>query len=373
MQYNKEKKKLIFFAYDFNFGGIEKALINLLDNLNYKKYDVTVVLEKKSGPLIDKVNKNVILKEYKLSTSKLIIWRKLYNFVKRLMWSIKNYKKYDFSCCYATYSLMGSKLSRIASKNSCIYVHSNYKNIYTNFIEFNNFFNKLSVKKFNKIIFVSNESEKDFISVYPTLEKKCFVLNNFINYNEILKLSKEKINEKKNDGTLFVYVGRLDERSKKITRIIELARYLADKNYQVKFLFVGSGLDKNRYLDLIHKYKIDSYVKFIGEKENPYPYINIADYIILTSEYEGFPVVYLESIVLRKKIITTIDVSDEYISIPNNYGYIVSKSINKMCVQVENILKKDNLKYKKIDISEMNEEKIKNLEKIIDGEKNDKI
>ena len=46
---NKMKKKLLFFAYDLNIGGIEKALINLLNILDKDKYDITLMLEKKEG------------------------------------------------------------------------------------------------------------------------------------------------------------------------------------------------------------------------------------------------------------------------------------------------------------------------------------
>ena len=39
-----------------------------------------------------------------------------------------------------------------------------------------------------------------------------------------------------------------------------------------------------------------------------------ADYLVMSSDYEGFPLVYYEAAVLGKKIITTIDVSDDYLS-----------------------------------------------------------
>ena len=48
-----------------------------------------------------------------------------------------------------------------------------------------------------------------------------------------------------------------------------------------------------------------------------------ADYLILTSNYEGFPVVYLEGLALKKKLITTIKVSDDMIKIGKNYGEVI--------------------------------------------------
>ena len=78
------------------------------------------------------------------------------------------------------------------------------------------------------------------------------------------------------------------------------------------------------YNDIVKKEKIDN-VEFIGAKKNPYPYMKKSDYLILTSRYEGFPVVYNEAIILEKPIITTIDVSDDYVSVPNRFGYVVNE------------------------------------------------
>ena len=54
------------------------------------------------------------------------------------------------------------------------------------------------------------------------------------------------------------------------------------------------------YEDYTKKLKIENQVTFFGQKINPYPYMQEADYIILTSDYEGFPVIYLESLILNK-------------------------------------------------------------------------
>ena len=42
-------KKLLFGAYSLDIGGIEKALVILVNKLQEKGYDITLVLEKKQG------------------------------------------------------------------------------------------------------------------------------------------------------------------------------------------------------------------------------------------------------------------------------------------------------------------------------------
>ena len=360
MLQNRRKKELLFSINDLRVGGIETAIINLLNNIDHKKYNVTLVMEEKTGVLLKNVNKNVKVQELKVSNNKNVIIRKGINFIRKLNFSILNYHKFDFSCCYATYSLSANKIALTASKNNSIYVHSNYRYIYKDKTEFKNFFNCRNISSFRRIIFVANEAEKDFIKIYPELKNKCLVLNNFIDPDKILKLSTEKISETHpKNKKLFVFIGRLDDSSKKVSRAINLLKSLSDVN----LLIVGDGPDRKMYEDLVTKNDLSKRVTFVGQKTNPYPYIKLADYIILTSDYEGFPVTYLEAITLHKRILTTIDVSDESINIGKDYATIISMDEKKMLKDVQKELSSPR-KIKDIDIKKIQEERLEKLENI---------
>ena len=54
------EKKILFTAYTLDVGGIETALVNLLNEL-IKKYDITLVLEKKQGVFLKELNNNIYL------------------------------------------------------------------------------------------------------------------------------------------------------------------------------------------------------------------------------------------------------------------------------------------------------------------------
>lgn len=360
MLQNRRKKELLFSINDLRVGGIETAIINLLNNIDYKKYNVTLVMEEKTGVLLKNVNKNVKVQELKVSNNKNVIIRKGINFIRKLNFSILNYHKFDFSCCYATYSLSANKIALTASKNNSIYVHSNYRYIYKDKTEFKNFFNCRNISSFRRIIFVANEAEKDFIKIYPELKNKCLVLNNFIDSDKILKLSTEKISETHpKNKKLFVFIGRLDDSSKKVSRAINLLKSLSDVN----LLIVGDGPDRKMYEDLVTKNDLSKRVTFVGQKTNPYPYIKLADYVILTSDYEGFPVTYLEAITLHKRILTTIDVSDESINIGKDYATIISMDEKEMLKDVQKELSSPR-KIKDIDIKKIQEERLEKLENI---------
>jgi len=351
----REKKDLLFTDNNLKIGGIETAQINLLNRIDYKKYNVTLVLEEKTGELLDRVPKAVNIQEVKVSNNRIVILRKLINATRKLIFKILNYNNYDFSCCYTTYSYSSNKLALMASSNSSFYVHSDYSNVYNNEKDFREFFDTRNINEFKSIIFVSNESRESFLKYYKKLKEKTYVFNNFIDTKSILDKSNDPIEEKKpKDKKLFVFIGRLDDSSKKLKRAINLAHNIND----IELWIIGDGPDRKMYEEYNDG---NDRVKFLGRKTNPYPYMNKADYIILTSDYEGFPVTYLESMVLNKDIITTINTSDESINM-KDYAYIISKD-EKMIKEVKDILK-SNKKSKNIDLEEIQQVRIKELEKI---------
>lgn len=362
--FNKEKKDLLFTGVNLNIGGIEKSLVNLVNKIDKNKYNVSIILEKKEGELLEKLDKSIEVKEFKVSNNKNKVIRKVVNILRRCTYSIFNYHTYDFSCCYATYSYSGNKITRLSSVNNSIYIHSDYSYVYPDLEDFRRFFDTRNIYDFKTIFFVSNESRHKFTKIYPGLKDRCLVFNNFINIYEIESLSNEKISLTKPRGkTLFVFVGRLDDVSKKLGRAFKLVSSL-DK---VILWVVGDGPSRDIYQKEVKKLGIEDKVVFVGSKINPYPYIKRADYLILTSNYEGFPVVYLEGLALKKKLITTIKVSDDVIKIGKNYGDVIPTNEKKMLEQVREILNSKDKKGVFLDLEEIQNMRMKKLETIFDG------
>ncbi len=358
--YPRKKKDLLFTAVDFNIGGIEKSLISLLNQFDYNKYNITVVLEKKQGTLLPNVNRNVHLEEVKVSNHKNVFLRKGLNFFRKLVFTILNYNKYDCSSCYATYSLSCNKLAKVASKNTLFFIHSDYTLIYKDEKEFYKFFEERKVDEYHKIIFVTNEAKDNFVKKYKNLKDKCAVYATFVEVDDILEKSKEKITVKKPRGKkLLVFVGRLEDHSKKVSRAINLVKEIDN----IALWVVGDGPDRKMYEELVKNEKLEKDVTFFGMQKNPYPYIAAADYVILTSDYEGFALIYQEAIILNKEIIGTIDVSDSQMNIGKDFAFIVSKDEKKMIKEVKEILKSKG-KMKKVDYKKIQKERFESLEKI---------
>lgn len=330
-------KKLLFAAVDMNVGGIETALLTLLNYLADKNYNLTLVLERKQGTFLKDLDAKINVIQYKPSTCKIGVVRKFINFLKRINFIIKYKNKFDFSASFATYSKMASFVARTASKNCALWGHADYLELYkNNKEEMRAFFESIQYDKFKNIIFVSKKACKSFIEVFPEMKGRVTFCNNLIDYKKIQNLSKEEIVEKRENYT-FVNIGRHDETQKRLTRIIEAAKMLQKDNLKFKILFVGEGKDTNQYKNLVTNYNLQNNIEFLGVKKNPYPYINFADAVILTSDYEGYPVVFLEALTLNKPIITT-DVADAIDDINDKFGKVVEKDVTQIYITMKEFI-----------------------------------
>lgn len=358
-----ENKTLLFSAYSLDIGGIEKALVTLLNNLQEKGYNITLVLEKKQGIFLNEINPKIKIIEYTPNDDKNIIKRKFKNFKKRRKFKKRYKNEFGFSACFATYSKPASFVARTASKNSYLWGHADYLAQFKgDKEETKKFFKQRKYNKFKRIIFVSKEGKQSFLELFPNMKEKVMHCNNLIDGKKILEMAEEKIELEKDDITTFLNVGRHDETQKKLTRLIETSKKLKEDGYKFRVLFVGDGPDNKLYKDLVKKENLTENIIFVGKKQNPYPYYKISDCVVLTSDYEGYPVVFLESFILNKPIITT-KVSD-YEQIMDKWGYVTEKSAKDLYEKMKKIIENGYKISEKFDYEKYNEDIMEKIEKL---------
>lgn len=96
-------------------------------------------------------------------------------------------------------------------------------------------------------------------------------------------------NEKQKE---IIYVGRLDFVQKRVYRVIDTWNYLEERFPDWRLTIVGDGEDREN---------LENHVKYLGLKrvnfegfQKPVPYYKRASLLMLTSEFEGFPLVLAE-------------------------------------------------------------------------------
>lgn len=357
------KKNIIFCAYNLDVGGIETALVSLLNNLDYQKYNIYLFLVKKEGIFLNRIPKQVKIITFNICESKNVIFRKAINFFKLQYFKLKYKNKFDFAAAYATTIKACTKLAYHFSKNNAIWIHGDFtKEFHGKALK--KFIKYINVQKYKKIIFVANSIKENFNKEGIIFNGKSYVFNNFIDYNRINKLAEEKIIKKRK--TTLVNVSRHEEKAKNLLLLLKCVKRLIDDGYDFDLWMVGDGPDHSLYTDYVQKNNLNDVVKFLGQKSNPFIYYKVADAVVLSSFLEGNPVVFIEAKVLGKPIITT-NVSDALIDIKDKYGIVTDISEDGFYKGLKEFLDRG-FQPQKFNPEQFNKEILQKLTQVIDND-----
>ncbi|WP_032775901.1 glycosyltransferase [Lacticaseibacillus paracasei] len=101
----------------------------------------------------------------------------------------------------------------------------------------------------------------------------------------------------------FVYMGRFDFDGQK--NLSELFRGLSQINQKFTLDIYGEGADKGKLLQLAGQLKIDNHTEWKGFRKQVWREIRNCDALILTSKYEGLPMVLIESLAAGLPVISS--------------------------------------------------------------------
>jgi glycosyltransferase involved in cell wall biosynthesis len=288
------KKKLIIFMPSVEGGGVEKNFF-IISNYLATKLDKVYLITAENN--LSKKIKNI-----KIVYPRSNFWRSKARFRKYIICVfllikilLKNRKILVFTFQANLYAILVCKLFRIKVISRSNSSPSGWSK---NFIK--NYIYKVGLNLADTIIVNSIEFKQEM--------KKKFSINathiyNPLNKNEIMKLSKKKVKNLFPKKTLkIISVGRLVDQKNQL--IILKAINIIKNLYPIRIVLIGRGIDLYKIKDYIKSKKLSRIVK-IFYTSNPFPYIKQADLFILSSKYEGLPNVLLESIVLKKMIISS--------------------------------------------------------------------
>lgn len=323
------KKRIIFVSKALWIGGIETALVNLLNHMNYEKYDVTCLILKAELEMAERIHPKcrliVIDREKQISFKKKYVFNRLFGFTEvcehpsklhqMLMWLTPTVKwlenrlyiqyvkelmkkeSFDTAVIYsdvvAEIVVRGIK----ASKYLMFYHHGAMRRVYHD---------EIGYKKCEKVIAVSENQAEELRKFLPEYAHKITVIHNLTNIEEIREKGNAPIPEIFVDDKInIVSCGRVSY-EKGMDIAVRVCAELVSKGYDnVKWWIVGGGPAEQEVRDTIKECRMEEHVVMVGMKENPYPYIKKADLYVQPSRFEGYPMTILEALVLGKVVVST--------------------------------------------------------------------
>ncbi len=124
--------------------------------------------------------------------------------------------------------------------------------------------------------------------------------------------------------TTFVTVGRLSP-EKNQGRLIRAFAQVHATNPQTRLVIVGSGPLQDELTALISSLGLDGSVFLTGMQRNPHVIMAHADCFVLSSDYEGQPMVILEALVLGLPIVT-VEFASAKNALPKGSGMVVPQT-----------------------------------------------
>lgn len=290
------KKTLVFCTDSLNIGGIEKALITLLETLeSTNEYKLKLCIKNHDKNFLeDSIPKGI---EYIFLTRP--SEKKFFFNIMEKQYEKKKFEKFingaDTIIDYydGNFYKLFSKIKKI--KKLCF---------------FHTILEKLHVYKNGKILkvlgvyddfIVLTEGAKEEIVSRGISEKKVHKIYNIIDKDKIIndaKLSKKIEVEEE----YYLMLGRIVNDSKDYKTSILAFK---DSEIKEKLLILGNGPYKEELIKIVKNNELEEKVIFHDAVKNPYGYISGSKGVILSSRYEGLPNIILEALALNKRIIAT--------------------------------------------------------------------
>lgn len=318
--------KILFLINSLGGGGAEKVLVNLVNNMDSEKFDITVKTMFYDGVNRERLNPNISYScKHALNVKGI---SKIYRFIPPsvLFKKFVGSSKYDiivgFMHNVPIKTIVGCNCKETVLIGWC-HCGTVKKQTYCTC-----WFNKkLAQNDYNKcdaLVGVSNRIVDEFNSFFDISTKCCTVYNT----NDVALITKLSNRDVEIDTSVpsICTVGRLSF-EKGNDRIIKVAKRLSDKGYKFNLYILGDGKEKDNLNKLVKDLDISSVVHFMGYQENPYPYIKNCDFYVCPSRIEGLSTSVTEAILLNKPVVST-DVSgaNEILGYNNEYGIVVDNS-----------------------------------------------
>ncbi len=321
-----KKKKILIVTPDFQLGGTNTSLENLLNQISIDNYDylVDILALSSFGYLKPRfiyynvIKTNKILNFWFSSFREFRGLNKIIAIIIRLIRKICDFINFDFEKLILKIAAKSKRLkgydivvgyqegaptrfvANLSAKKRIAWVHCNL--LYSNY-NFDSF--KLSYRRIDEIICVSQSAKQTFDKLYPDCEIKSKVIYNIIEPKKVKALAaKKEIGLfKYSSNNKFVSIGRLDP-VKQFHLIPSIAAKIKENRDDFVWFIVGSGREEKKILEEIKKYGVENNVIMMGFKDNPYSILSDCDLYICTSESEACPMVFLEANALGKFVIS---------------------------------------------------------------------
>ena len=332
-------KKILFLIHDLGHGGAEKVLVNLVNNLDRTKFDISVTALFGGGVNAQFLKPDV---HYRAVFPRMIPgnshWMKL--LTPKQLHRLCVRERYDIEVSY----LEGPSARVISGCETpetklISWIHStthSEKHLAKSFRGLSEA--RKCYGRFDASVFVSQWTRDAFLSF-------CGVNRPTILYNtnesaKILALACVPVNDPEvSDGRFrWCGVGKLTP-NKGFDRMIRIQARLRQDGFDSRLLVLGEGSQKADLEALAASCGVSDSVVFLGYQTNPYKYVSKCDLFVCASHSEGFSTAATEALILGTPV-CTVEVSGmkEMLGENNEWGIVTENDEDALYRGIKGLL-----------------------------------
>lgn len=372
----EKKIKMLVVGITMNCAGSEKSFLSFLSCLDFNRFDVTLLLAKREGLLMDQLPPEVrvevmekygdmfllsgknaaqtlidcFVKENPLTLFEILpyflgsvftkgerrasIATKMWLHFMEKMPEVK--ESYDVAVAYWGDRTMFYMCDKVKADKKIAWLHFDYKNpprdngIYLPYF-----------KKCDKVVTVSAAIDESLRSELPEISDRCVMMENITNPKQIweLALRGETYPDAHFHGKRILTIGRIGEQ-KGLDLVVPVLKRLREENYDIRWYVLGDG--EEGYKQKLSAKLLDAGVAdmmlFLGTTPNPYSYLRDCDIYAQPSRHEGKPISVEEAKIMYKPILAT-----RYLSAPEQLedgelGVLCDISSDGICEGIKKLL-----------------------------------
>ena len=322
------KKKVLFLIPTLMNGGAERVLLNLVNNLDYDTFDVTVKTIMNVGRYQHMLDSHI---HYEWIFPNLRRASRLYFnlFSPEYLYNKYVGDKYDIVVSYLegmTARIISGCKNPSTKKISWIHIELNTKRDFS--IGFRSYKEaQRCYNSFDEIACVSASVKKSFENISGICDKTKVIYNTNDTY-DILKKKDEVVDDFFPSADVYniCSVAKV-VKTKGYDRLARIHKKLLEAGVNNHVYIIGTGNEQKSIEDFLQKNGLISSFTFLGYKENPYKYISKCDLYVCSSLREGFSTAVTEALVVGLPVVSTnCSGAYELLGENNEYGIVTDNN-----------------------------------------------
>lgn len=327
------KKNLVVRSGSLRMGGLERVLIEMLQNLDCNRYNISLIIEDNSGKenvFLDQVPEGIdiyFLKpetliektHYHRERKKNLYHKFMYNLLmskehsfvvnktKDVLKEIE--KKYGEVDVFLDYDWGARRyVEKLKAKRKIVWIHNSVPKLLKKESKIIRFGKNLA--KYDTVVAICDDMKAELEDIYPYLNGKVERVYNPFNFKRILDLSNDmsQLNEQQKElikDDYIIAVSRLDTVQKDYATLIKGYKLATENGVKEKLYIVGDGPDRKEIENLIKESGLEKSIVLIGKTTNPYVWMKNSKLFVHSSNYEGLPTVLIEAMICGKVVISS--------------------------------------------------------------------